>query len=242
MKKKKYRTLFISDIHLGRKFSKPQKVLELFKKYDFEYIFLVGDIIDIWAMKKKVYWREEDSKIVSLLMKKARKDTKVYYIPGNHDDEFRIFDGVNFGGIQILNETYHTLDDNRKVKILHGDKFDGALKNLTILYHIGDFGYQVALYINSIIDPFLKKVNKGWSASKALKYSIKNVVKYINNYKKLIQTEIENENVDGVICGHVHQPELIECPQIYGNCGCWIENCTCIIENYGGKLELIKII
>lgn len=238
----KYRTLFISDVHLGRRFSKLEKLLSVLSEHDFEYIILVGDIIDIWSLKRKVYWRTAENTVIQKLLRAARKGTKIIYIPGNHDEDLRQFDGEKFGNIHIHNEYKFKLKDDRVLLILHGDKFDGCLRDMTFLYHIGDFGYQLALWLNFLLDPILKQFNKNWSASKAVKYSVKNVVKYCNNYKRLIEINARDEDVHGVCCGHIHQPELIDRDEfLYINCGCWIEHCTYVVEHKDGKLELLRV-
>lgn len=227
--------LFISDVHLGSRGSNPDKLLKLLKKEQPKEIFLVGDIIDGWLMKKRFYWTKESTDVIRKLLKLSNKGTKITYITGNHDDFLRLYSPFDFGNIQILDEA-----EWNGYLITHGDKYDGVVK-LKWLGILGSIGYEIAIYI----DRTLKKMGYQKSFSKTLKNKVKGAVKFITDFERQLGYQAHIRGLDGVICGHIHTPEDkkigIQKKKIhYLNCGDWIEN-NSYIEYSKGKFKLKSI-
>lgn len=238
-----YRTVFISDIHLGINISQADTLLKFLKNNTFDKLYLIGDIIDMVALKKKFLWSPLHNKVISQFVKLGKKGVDVRYIPGNHDFYMRDFIHEEFGGIPIMMNDIHITASGKKYLVLHGDEFDGFIKDLFWLYTLGDWAYNVALLLNS----WLNKVRhifkmKKWSLSLYLKTKVKNVVSFINDFEQLVVYEAKRQNVDGVICGHIHKAEMTHIDDIhYCNDGCWTEFCSAIVEHESGELELIFI-
>lgn len=238
-----YNSIFISDIHLGTRGCKAEKLLSFLKDNDSEFLFLVGDIIDIWALKRKIYWPQSHNDIIQKILRKARKGTKVIYIPGNHDEIFRDFFDVELGNnIIMCNEFVHTTIDGKKLLGIHGDRFDDIIsynKNIALL---GDVCYTLLLIVNDW-HHYIKKlfgIKNRWSLSKFLKNKVKQSMKFISNYEFALSHECKLRNFDGIFCGHIHHPEIKEINGImYYNCGDWVESCTALVEHFDGKIELV---
>jgi UDP-2,3-diacylglucosamine pyrophosphatase LpxH len=230
----KYRTLFISDVHLGAKHSNPRLLLDFMHQHTFEHIVIVGDLIDFIALQKKNHWTKECNIVIQKLLRASRKGTKVVYIVGNHDYPLRFLYGDNLGDILILEEYIHKLADNREVYITHGDKYDGFLRESTFAYWIGTHFYDLSLTLTKII----RRFNKNFSLSYYLKRKVKNVIQFINKYEELVDVEREKWGCDIVLTGHIHQPML---KSGYVNCGDFVENNTLVVEHENGKLELIRL-
>ncbi len=239
--KKRYRTIFISDVHLGTKISQAEKLLKFLKTVRVEKIYLVGDIIDVSNLRRRFYWDSKINAVIRRLFKMVKKGVQVIYIPGNHDREIRDFSGMDFSGIEIKKSDIHITRDNRRFLVEHGDEFDGVLNERWMwMYDIGDRCYDFAIFLSIFINRLVSLFGKQWSLSQYLKTKVKNVVKFINNFEKLLVHKARNQNVDGIICGHIHTAELCVLDGIvYANSGCWTEACTAVAENEDGTLELI---
>ena len=229
------KTLFISAVHLGSRGSNPDKLLKLLKGEQPKEIFLVGDILDGWLLKKRFYWTPESTDVIRKLLKLSNKGTKITYITGNHDDFLRSYSPFDFGNIEILDEV-----EWNGYLITHGDKYDGVVK-LKWLGILGSIGYEIAIYI----DRTLKKMGYQKSFSKTLKNKVKGAVKFITDFEKQLGYQAHIRNLNGVICGHIHTPEnkkiQIQNKEIhYLNCGDWIEN-NSYIEYSKGKFKLKSI-
>ena len=238
-----YTCCFISDTHLGTNISQAEALSFFLKSNTFDKLYLVGDIIDMVALKKKFLWSGKHNKVISQLVKLKKKGVNVIYIPGNHDYYMRDFIGEEFGGIPIIMDDVHITSSGKRYLVLHGDEFDGFIKDLFWLYHLGDWAYSIAIVLNAGLNKlrqFLKL--KKWSLSLYLKNKVKNVISFINDFEKLVVDEAKRRNIEGVICGHIHKAEMKQIENIhYCNTGCWTEFCSAIIENEQGDLELIYI-
>ena len=202
---RRYRSIWISDIHLGTKGCQAEMLLEFLKETECEQLYLVGDIVDGWRLKRSWYWPQAHNDVVQKLLRKARKGTNVIYIPGNHDEGFRQFLGHEFGSVQIVDEAIHTMNDGRRFLVTHGDKFDVIVNYARWLALIGDFAYEMALTLNTWFNFARRKLGfPYWSLSAYLKHKVKNAVEFIGDYETALASEARRRDVQGVICGHIH--------------------------------------
>lgn len=239
----KFKTIFISDIHLGTKFSKAEEFLDFLKNVECENIYLVGDIIDGWAMKRKIKWAQSHSDVIQKLLRKARKDTNVYFITGNHDDFIRPFLPLILGDRLHVNDFFeYTSLDDRLFYVTHGDFFDSITMTKKWIAILGDYGYDLLLHLNAFIN-FTRKVfgiKKYWSLSKYVKDNVKKSVSFINDFEAVLATHAKRNGYDGIICGHIHKAEMKMIDGIaYLNCGDWVESCTALVEEYDGTWKII---
>ncbi len=237
-----YRSIFLSDIHLGTKGCRADFLLEFLRDNESEYLYLVGDIVDGWQLKKGWYWPQSHNDVVQKLLRKARKGTKVIYVPGNHDEMLRQFADNQFGGIDILQEVIHTNADGRRFLVIHGDLFDGVMKYAPWLAHLGDWAYTVALNLNTVYNRIRRKLGYPyWSLSAYLKNRVKNAVSFISDFEQTLAHEAKRRELDGIICGHIHHAEIRDIDgTIYCNDGDWVESCTALVEDWNGKFFVLR--
>jgi UDP-2,3-diacylglucosamine pyrophosphatase LpxH len=237
-----YRAIWISDIHLGTRGCKAEFLLDFLKHTESEYLYLVGDIIDGWRLRRSWYWPQGHNDVVQKLLRKARKGTKVIYVPGNHDEFARGYLGFNFGDIPVVSEAIHETADGKRLLVLHGDQFDGVLKYAKWLAHLGDHAYTAALAINHWVNVVGRRLGFNyWSLSAYLKHKVKNAVQFINSYEETMADVARHRGVDGVVCGHIHHAELRETNGVlYANDGDWVESCTALVEHADGRLEILR--
>jgi UDP-2,3-diacylglucosamine pyrophosphatase LpxH len=239
---RQYRSIWISDIHLGTRGCKAEFLLEFLKRTESDHLYLVGDIIDGWRLKRSWYWPQAHNDVVQKLLRKARKGTKVLFIPGNHDEFARDYTALSFGDIAVASDAIHVTADGRRLLVLHGDVFDGVVKYAKWLAHLGDGAYTFALWINHWFNVARRRLGLSyWSLSAYLKHKVKNAVQYIANYEQTMADEARKRGVDGVVCGHIHHAEMREIGGIlYCNDGDWVESCTALVEHADGTLEIIS--
>ena len=237
-----YRSIWISDFHLGTRGCQSELLLEFIKHTQSEKLYLVGDIIDGWALKNNWYWPQSHNDVVQKILRKARHGTKVFYLSGNHDEVMRGFAPVNFGGVSILNQIIHETADKKKYLVVHGDQFDGIIQCAKWLAMLGSITYDFLIYFNRYVNFFRKKLGyEYWSLSNYLKFTVKNAVKFVSEYEKLVCNYAKQFKVDGIICGHIHHANMQYMNEIhYINDGDWVESCTALVEHFDGKLELIN--
>lgn len=236
-----YRAIWISDIHLGTSGCKADYLLDFLKWNESDHLYLVGDIIDGWQLKKNWYWKQSHNDVVQKVLRKARKGTRVTYIAGNHDEVIRQFLGMAFGDIEIVDDTTHTLLDGRRIWITHGDLFDGIIQHAKWLAYLGDSFYTVILNLNNWFNHIRHKMGLSyWSLSQYLKHKVKNAVSFITAFEENLTHEARRRGYDGVLCGHIHKPEIRDIDGIlYCNDGDWVESQTALVEHMDGRLELI---
>lgn len=240
--KKRYRTIWISDVHLGTRGCKSELLLDFLGQHDCDNLYLIGDIIDGWRLSKNWYWPESHNAVVQKVLSKAREGTRVVYIPGNHDELARGYNGLQFGGVTLLNEAIHETADGKKLLLIHGDEFDGIVKYAKWLAFLGDAAYNFALWANNWFNVARRRMGYPyWSLSAYLKHKVKNAVEYMSNYESAVAEEARRRGVDGVVCGHIHHAEIrmIE-GVLYCNDGDWVESCTAMVEHPDGKLEIVR--
>lgn len=240
----KYKSIFISDVHLGTKFSKAKKLLSFLKHNESENLILVGDIIDGWAIKRKFIWPQSHSDVIQKVLKKARKGTNVHFITGNHDEFLRPFVPLILGkSLNISNELEYDAINGKKYYVTHGDFFDSITMTKKWLAILGDYGYDLLLHLNAILNFIRQKVGikKYWSLSKYIKDNVKSSVSFISDFESVLSTHAKNKGYDGIICGHIHKAEIRDIDGIeYLNCGDWVENCTAIVETFDGEFKIIN--
>ncbi len=237
----KLRSVFISDIHLGFKGCSADLLLDFLHHVDMERLFLVGDIIDVWSMKKTMFWPQSHNNVVRTILGKAKRGTKVIFVPGNHDEVFREFDGAAFGNLEIHREYIHVGADGRRMLILHGDEFDSVVKCSPWLAKLGSDIYDVLLAANPYINWVRRRLNlPHWSLSAYLKNKTKTAVQYIGSFEDSVAQAARKRGVDTVVCGHIHRAEIRDINGIlYCNDGDWVESCTSLVEDMNGTLRLI---
>ncbi len=239
---RRYRAIFISDVHLGMRGCKAEFLLDFLNGTEAPNLYLVGDIFDGWRMKKSWYWPPSHSAVVQAILRKARKGTRVIYVPGNHDEILRGYTGVHFCDIEVVEETVHTTADGRRFLVLHGDQFDGVVKYAKWLALLGDWAYNIMIGINHWFNVVRRKLGFGyWSLSAYLKFKVKNAVQFIDNFERTVADEARRHEVDGVICGHIHHAEHREIQGVtYVNDGDWVESCTALVEHHDGRMEILN--
>jgi UDP-2,3-diacylglucosamine pyrophosphatase LpxH len=238
----RYRTIWISDVHLGTRGSKAEYLLDFLKRSDSETLYLVGDIIDGWRLKKSWYWPQAHNDVVQKLLRKARKGTRVVLIPGNHDDFLRSFTGFELGRIPIHKHVIHESADGRKFLVVHGDAFDGIVTYARWLAFLGDTAYTFALVANRWFNALRRRLGFSyWSLSAYLKHKVKNAVAFIANFEGAMAEVARKRGLSGVICGHIHHAEMRAIGDVlYCNDGDWVESCTALVEHFDGRLEILR--
>jgi UDP-2,3-diacylglucosamine pyrophosphatase LpxH len=242
MQKRKVRSLFLSDLHLANPNSQVKRLSDFLNKIDAEYIFLLGDIVDLWKLSsRKGRWYKSHEKVLHQIMALAKNGTQVIYVPGNHDPFFRTFGGLNIGQIDVYEEYIHTMANGDKFLLMHGDRFDKELYVGNIWHYIGEALYETIVTCNRLLNQVRTWMGKPyWSLSVALKMNSKKARDYIERFEELAVQYAKSQQAQGVICGHIHQSKLIKKDDIiYGNDGDWVESCTALVENTDGTLELL---
>jgi len=238
---RRFRTLFLSDVHLGTRGCQAGKLLDFLRLHDAETIYLVGDIVDGWQLRGGWYWPQSHNDVVQKLLRKARKGSRLIYVPGNHDEFLRDYYGTHFGGIEIVENAVHVGADGRRYLVIHGDYFDMVVKHARWLALLGDHAYGTAIVANTLFNAVRRRLGfTYWSLSQWAKLKVKNAVNYIGEFEKTLAAEAHRHGVDGVICGHIHHAAIHERFAVrYVNCGDWVESCTAVAEHADGALEIL---
>jgi UDP-2,3-diacylglucosamine pyrophosphatase LpxH len=236
-----FRTLFISDVHLGSKGCQAERLLDFLRQHEAEQIYLVGDIVDGWQLRSGWYWPQSHNDVVQKLLRKARKGARVIYVPGNHDEFLRNYYGTHFGGIEVAETAIHESADGRRYLVIHGDLFDLIVTQARWLALLGDKAYELAIVANRLFNAVRRRLGfPYWSLSQWAKLKVKNAVNYIGEFEHTLAEEARRHSVDGVICGHIHHAAIREIQGLrYLNCGDWVESCTALAEHMDGHFEII---
>ena len=239
--KPRVRTVFISDIHLGTPGCQAQALLEFLRTYTSEQLYLVGDIIDGWQLRRRWHWPQAHNDIIQKLLRRVRKGCKVVYIPGNHDEFAREFLGHSFGGIEVVEEVIYETIDGRKFWVVHGDYFDGVIQCAKWLAYLGDNLYEFTLKLNRYFNSLRARMGLPyWSLSRYLKHKVKTAVSYVTSFEEAVALEARRRGLHGVICGHIHHAEMRDIDGIlYCNDGDWVESLTALVEHLDGRMEVI---
>ena len=236
-----YNAIWISDVHLGTRGCQAERLLDFLSRTESKFLYLVGDIIDGWRLKKSWYCPTSHSEVIQRLLAKARDGTKVIYVPGNHDEVLRDYTGLVFGGVTVLPDTIHETADGRRLWVTHGDQFDAVASYANWLAHLGDLGYTIALRFNVWFNAVRRVLGYPyWSLSKYLKHKVKNAVAHVGRFEEAVAEEARRRGVDGVVCGHIHRAEMRTFGDVtYCNDGDWVESCTALVEHRDGRLEIL---
>lgn len=238
----KQRAVFISDTHLGTRDAQSEYLLDFLRNTECEYLYLLGDIIDIWKLRSGWHWPQLNNDLLQLVFKKARTGTQVIYIPGNHDEMLRKYAGSNFNGIQIQLNAVHETADGRRLLLIHGDEFDSVVASNQWLAHIGSWAYDVLLWLNRHFNNLRRRMGfPYWSLSHYLKHKVKNAVNFISSFEQALVREARQRGVDGIVCGHIHHAAMEDMDDgiTYANAGDWVENCTALVEDEHGQMRII---
>jgi UDP-2,3-diacylglucosamine pyrophosphatase LpxH len=237
-----FRTIFISDLHLGTPGCQAEALLEFLKIYTCDNLYLVGDIVDGWQLKRKWYWPQSHNDVIQKLLRKARKGCRVIYVPGNHDEFGRHFLDHSFGGIEIREEAVHITADGKKLWVIHGDYFDGVIQCAKWLAYVGDSLYEFTLKLNRYLNQLRARLGMPyWSLSAYLKLKVKKAVNFISDFEVAVANEARKLGYQGVVCGHIHHAEIRNIEgMLYCNDGDWVESCSALVEHSDGRLEILK--
>lgn len=237
----RFRAIFISDIHLGTPGCQAGQLLEFLREHQAESLYLIGDIIDGWQLRRRWYWPQAHNDVVQKLLRQARKGCRVVFVPGNHDEFARGFVGNNFGGIEVVEDAVHTTADGRRLWITHGDYFDGVIQCAKWLAYVGDHAYEFTLKLNRHINSLRARLGLPyWSLSAYLKHKVKKAVNYVSDFESAVAAEARRRGHQGVVCGHIHHAEIREIEgTLYCNDGDWVESRSALVEHHDGRLELL---
>ena len=240
----RYRTIFLSDLHLGSTGCQAKELSAFLKCVRCETLYLVGDVIDMWRLKSKWYWPSKHNRVIGRVLKMARKGTRVVYVPGNHDEHARQYAGLNFGGVELALDAEHVTADGRRLYVSHGDQFDMVVKHARMLSMLGSASYEMLLRLNRQYNRVRKLLGLNyWSLSQFLKLKVKSACTYISRFEEALVDEARAKGFDGVVCGHIHKAEIREdaghAGMTYYNCGDWVESCTALVELPDGSIRLL---
>lgn len=238
----RHRAVFISDVHLGSRSSQADLLLDFLKETEAETIYLVGDIIDFWKIRRGTVWPQTHNDVLQKFMRKVRKGSRIVFIPGNHDEGIRDYAGTRFGGIEIELTAVHTTAAGKRYLVMHGDEFDVVVRYSRWLALLGDRSYGFALWLNRPFNWLRRRLGLGfWSLSAYLKLRVKQAVNYIGEFEDRLSAEARRQGLDGVICGHIHHAASHDMNGVhYLNCGDWVETCSAIVETSEGELRIVR--
>jgi UDP-2,3-diacylglucosamine pyrophosphatase LpxH len=236
------RACFLSDIHLGFRGCRAEYLLNFLNSVECDTLYLVGDIVDLWSLKRSVYCPKAHHEVLRALLERARGGPRVVYVPGNHDRPFREFHGWVLGQVEILRETVHETADGRRFLILHGDEFDSVIRASPLLESLGNRAYALVLRLNRYVNAVRRRLGYPyWSVAAFLKHKVRNAVSYIANFERAVAFEARRRGVDGMICGHIHRATITDIDGItYCNDGDWVESCTALVEDFDGRFALLR--
>ena len=237
----RFRTVFVSDVHLGTPGCQAVALLQFLKEHPCEQLYLVGDIVDGWQLRRRWFWPQAHNDVVQKLLRTARKGCRVVYVPGNHDEFARQFAGQRFGGIEVQHEAVHLTADGRSLWVVHGDHFDGVVQCAKWLAIVGDNLYELTLRLNRHLNSLRARMGLPyWSLSAYLKHKVKKALNYVTDFERAVAHEARRRGHDGVVCGHIHRAEMRTIDGVlYCNDGDWVESRTALVEHFDGRLELV---
>jgi len=240
--KRRYRSVWISDVHLGTRGCKAEMLVDFLRAIECDHLYLVGDIIDGWSLRKGWLWPDAHNEVVRRILKIAHRGTRVHLLVGNHDEVLRDYAGLSFGGVELATEAVHTTADGRRLLVTHGDAFDGVVLYARWLALLGDKAYSLLLRANILVNFARRRMGLPyWSLSACLKRRVKNAVQFVCNFEQALAREAHSRGFDGVVCGHIHWAEIRTIGEIaYFNDGDWVESCTALVEDHAGAMAIVE--
>ncbi len=238
-----YRTIFLSDIHLGTKGCQVDRLIDFLKQHSCDQLYLVGDIVDGWRMSTNgIYWPQEHNNVLRRFLTLMKRGTRVIYVTGNHDEFLRRYSPMEIGNLSVVDEAEHTTGDNQRLLVVHGDQFDVITRYHRWLAWLGDAGYTFLLELNRHLNRLRNKFGYGyWSLSAWVKHRVKTAVSYIGDYEEAVAHHCRRQKFDGVVCGHIHHAEISDFDGVtYMNCGDWVESCTALVESEQGEFFILN--
>ena len=242
-----YRTIFISDVHLGFRGCRAEELAAFLKRVKCERVFLIGDIVDMWMLRQRWSWPSTHNQVIRRLLKLARHGTSIIYVPGNNDDALRSYSGLDLGGIRIARQAIHTLADGKRVLVTHGDEYDLVIQNSRLLALFGAWAYDHLVALNRFVNNVRSLFGLGrWSFSRIIKKRVKSACTFVSRFEEALTAQAHRRGLDGVVCGHIHEPRIDEqvidgVAVLYANCGDWIERASALVEHHDGRLEIIEV-
>jgi UDP-2,3-diacylglucosamine pyrophosphatase LpxH len=239
---RRVRALFISDVHLGSRACKAEQLLDFLRHHDADTIYLVGDIVDGWQLRSGWHWPQAHNDVIQKLLRKARKGSRLIYVPGNHDEFLRDYFGTHFGGVMVTEHATHVAADGRRYVVTHGDQFDRTIKRARQFAAFGDHAQMLLQTASTAINAVRKGLRlPSWSLSQWAKHKVKDVLNYVQSFEEALAAEAARRQAQGVICGHVHQASIRDFPAArHINCGDWVESCSAAVEHFDGRLEIVS--
>ena len=239
--KHRYRAVWISDIHLGTRGCNAAFLVDFLRSFECETLYLVGDIVDGWRLKKGWYWPDAHNEVIRRILKQAHRGTRVVFVAGNHDEMLREFAGLTFGGVELVLEAVHETADGRRLLVTHGDSFDGVVLYARWLAFLGDKAYGLLLRSNILLNAVRRRMKLPyWSLSAHMKRKVKNAVEYVCNFEDAVAREAQERGLDGIVCGHIHTAEIRQFGDVtYYNDGDWVESCTALVEEPNGEMRIV---
>ena len=236
------RSIWISDVHLGTRGCRADALVEFLKTHDCDRLYLVGDIVDGWRLRSRIFWPQEHTNVVRRILTKAKRGCEVVLITGNHDEFLRKYTDMELGNIRVCDEAEHRTADGRRLLIIHGDQYDGIVQAHRWLAFLGDHGYRLLIVLNRWVNRFRERFNYPyWSLSAHIKHRVKRAVSFIYEFEQAVAWDCRRRGFSGVICGHIHHAEIRAIDGIeYYNCGDWVESCTALLEHADGSIELCR--
>lgn len=236
------RSIFLSDIHLGTRACKAERLLDFLREHEAEHLYLIGDIIDFWSMSRGIHWSRAQNTVIQKILRRARHGEKVVFIPGNHDEALREYHGTTFGDIEVVNECVHETADGRRFLLIHGDEFDQVTRYHKWVAVLGDIAYNALVRANGVFSWIRRRLGRPgyWSLAGYAKRRVKKALEFIFDFEDSVIRNVRDRGLDGVICGHIHWAAIKEIRGLaYVNCGDWVDSCTAVVEHHDGRLELI---
>lgn len=235
------RTVWVSDLHLGFRGASTERLLDFLECHDAECLYLVGDIVDLWQLRRRARWPHGHDDVLRAVLGKAAGGTRVIYVPGNHDDSVRAYAGLVFGNISIVAEAVHTRLNGERLLVLHGDEFDAVVATSRWTGRLGAMAYELLLEINVLCNHLRRWCGfPQWSLARAVKFKVANAVRYIDRFERAAARYAARAGLEGVVCGHIHRAAVATIDGIaYHNCGDWVESCTALVEHLDGRMELV---
>lgn len=236
------RAIFVSDVHLGTRACQAERLLDFLREYDSEYLYLLGDVVDFWAMSRSIHWARSHNTVVQKVLRRARQGGKVFFIPGNHDEALREYVGIAFGDIQVESEWVHESIDGRRYWLIHGDEYDQVTRHHRWVAVLGDVAYNALVRINLTLSRLRRmlRISGYWSLASYAKQKVKRAVSFIFEFEDAVAHAAQQRGVDGVICGHIHWAADRRIGTVrYMNCGDWVDTCSAIVEHYDGRMEVV---